>query len=322
VFDTIVMVDWSAANQPKLGRDSIWICRHGEAPVNLATRAEAQFRLAATIAAALSAGQRVLIGFDFPFGYPAGFAARLGLGGRPWRAAWNEIARLLHDDERNRNNRFDIAAELNRRISGGLFPFWGCPQAKAGPHLGVRHHRGHRPGELRERRLVDEFMVGAQPCWKLLGTGSVGGQILTGIPVVRALRDDPRWREVARVWPFETGLQPPCDGSVVFAEVWPSWWDWKAGRRPDEIADAAQVRHVAGVFAARAAAGDLAPLFAGAATLSATERRRVESEEAWMLGVMARRSSGAPRPPSPAREGRGKAATIAGAARRRSRGDR
>ena len=32
-------------------------------------------------------------------------------------------------------------------------------------------------------------MVGAQPCWKLAYTGSVGSQSLTGIPVVRELRD-------------------------------------------------------------------------------------------------------------------------------------
>ena len=33
-------------------------------------------------------------------------------------------------------------------------------------------------------------MRGPQPGWKLAGTGSAGGQALTGIPVLRALRDD------------------------------------------------------------------------------------------------------------------------------------
>ena len=68
-----------------------------------------------------------MVGFDFPFGYPAGFAARLGLEGPPWRAVWDEIARLIEDDEGNRNNRFEVGAEFNRRVSGGRFPFWGCP---------------------------------------------------------------------------------------------------------------------------------------------------------------------------------------------------
>ncbi len=26
MFDTFVIIDWSAANQPNTGRDSIWIC--------------------------------------------------------------------------------------------------------------------------------------------------------------------------------------------------------------------------------------------------------------------------------------------------------
>ena len=73
----------------------------------------------------------MLVGFDFPLGYPAGFAARLGLSGPPWRAVWDEIAGLITDDERNRNNRFDVADALNRRVSGGGFPFWGCPAAPA-----------------------------------------------------------------------------------------------------------------------------------------------------------------------------------------------
>ena len=67
-------------------------------------------------------GERVLLGFDFPFGYPAGFAARLGLPGPPWRAVWDEIAGLVEDDQNNRNNRFDVAAaiqppDLGRRVS-------------------------------------------------------------------------------------------------------------------------------------------------------------------------------------------------------------
>ena len=28
MFDTFLIVDWSAARTPKTGRDSIWICRH------------------------------------------------------------------------------------------------------------------------------------------------------------------------------------------------------------------------------------------------------------------------------------------------------
>jgi hypothetical protein len=301
MFDTFVIVDWSAANTPRTGRDSIWICRHGangESLVNPPTRHAAKSLLGEWLAEARAQNRRILLGFDFPFGYPAGFAARLGLSGPPWRAVWDEIAELLEDDERNFNNRFDVADRLNRRASGEQFPFWGCPSASLRTYLGRKHHRSHQRYGLAERRLVDLHIPTAQPCWKLLGAGSVGGQALTGIPVARALRDDPRWRDRARVWPFETGLCAPVDGTFVLAEVYPSLW--RVSPLPGEPKDAAQVRSVARFFAGRDRAGELAALFAGNLGLSPEERHRVETEEAWTLGVIAPRQR-----PFPAEEDRG-----------------
>ena len=287
MFDTFVMVDWSAANQPRQGRDSIWICwlgPEGERFANPRTRRQAKALLSDWLAAATAGGQRVLVGFDFPFGYPAGFAARLGLSGPPWRAVWDEIARLLSDDELNRNNRFDVAAALNERISGAGFPFWGCPAQPARSCLGRKHHRAHEQSGLAERRLIDEYMRGAQPCWKLLGAGSVGGQSLTGIPVARALRDDPRWCDKAAVWPFETGLCAPAGTQVVFAEVYPSLWR----HGDEEPKDKAQVCAVARHFAELNRQGALRELFAGDPGLAREEHSRVAAEEAWTLGVTAR----------------------------------
>jgi precorrin-8X/cobalt-precorrin-8 methylmutase len=288
MFDTYGMVDWSAASVPRTGRDSIWICwlgPDGERLENPSTRSDARKLLGRRLAAAIAARQRVLLGFDFPFGYPAGFAARLGLSGPPWRAVWNEIARLIEDEEDNRNNRFAVAALLNERVSGSPFPFWGRPARLKSTFLGAKHHKRHDSDELREKRLIDTWMVGAQPCWKLLGAGSVGGQALTGIPVVRQLRDDPRWADHARIWPFETGLRPPDDLAVVFAEVYPSFWK-KIPPAEGRPKDAAQVRFVAQFFAERDRTGDLADLFLGDPGLSAEQRRLVETEEAWTLGVM------------------------------------
>jgi precorrin-8X/cobalt-precorrin-8 methylmutase len=298
MFETFVMVDWSAATVPRTGRDSIWICWHakdGERLENPPTRHAAKSILGDWLAAAVERGERVLIGFDFPFGYPSGFAARLGLSGPPWRAVWDEIAGLLHDSEENGNNRFKIAAEFNRRVSNGCFPFWGRPPAFETPFLGPKHHRGHENGGLAERRLVDLHIPSAQPCWKLLGTGSVGGQALTGIPVVRALRDDPRWSDRVRVWPFETGLQAPEQAAVVIAEVYPSLW--AVTPAAGEPKDAAQVRSVARFFAASDRAGELAALFAGDPSLTREQRDRVETEEAWTLGVTAARQRRVPVPP-------------------------
>jgi hypothetical protein len=291
LFDHYVIVDWSAATRPKTGRDSIWICHrelHGEHHENPATRHLAKRLLAEILDAATSRRERVLLGFDFPFGYPSGFAQRLGLKGTPWRALWDELALLLHDNEDNENDRFEVGAALNRRVSGGRFPFWGCPPGKAGEFLGPRHHRGHTSDEpMQERRLIDEWMVGAQPCWKLAYTGSVGSQTLTGIPVVRELRDDPRWAGRAHIWPFETGLALPDDARIVFAEVWPSWWRKEIRPELGPPNDKAQVRSVAGIFAARDRAGELAAWFAGAPTLTSRQRQIIETEEAWTLGVTA-----------------------------------
>jgi precorrin-8X/cobalt-precorrin-8 methylmutase len=297
MFDTFVMVDWSAAAVPRTGRDSIWICWHakdGERLENPPTRHAAKSILGEWLAAAIGRGERVLVGFDFPFGYPAGFAARLGLSGPPWRAVWDEIAQFLEDSEQNGNNRFEVAAEFNRRVSNGCFPFWGRPPGLGTPFLGPKHHRGHDSGGLAERRLVDLHIPSAQPCWKLLGAGSVGGQALTGIPVVRALRDDPRWVEHARIWPFETGLRAPEHGVVVIAEVYPSLW--AVSPADGEPKDAAQVRSVARFFADSDRAGKLAAFFAGDPSLSREQRNRVETEEAWTLGVTAVRQRPIPVP--------------------------
>src|SRR5258707_13999935 len=80
LFDTYIIVDWSASNVPKRGKDSIWICCRapdGERFENPSTRHKARLLLADMLAEAMANGERVLAGFDFPFGYPAGFAARL-----------------------------------------------------------------------------------------------------------------------------------------------------------------------------------------------------------------------------------------------------
>ena len=295
LFQTYVMVDWSAAAKPRLGADSIWVAALRRGPndqldtlllENLPTRHDAQAVLRACFIGALARGERVLAGFDFPFAYPGGLAARLRLSGPPWRAIWNELAALLHDGRDNDNDRFVVAATLNRRLTGDNYPFWGCPMAAATPMLSPRHHRRHSAQEFPEHRLVERRMRGPQPTWKLAGTGSAGSQALTGIPVLHALRDDPALRGRLRIWPFETGLAAPRrdrQPRVLMAEIYPSMV--AAPRRGGEVKDKAQVRSLARHFAALDATGELAALFAGDPALSSAERRRIEREEGWVLGV-------------------------------------
>src|SRR5260370_19837268 len=296
LFDSYLMVDWSAANTPRRGRDSIWLCylvRRDDklvvtAPENLATRRAAHDRLREILVADLERHRSVLVGCDFPFSYAHGLAKRLGLSGPAWRAVWDEIASHLEDGPDNANNRFAIAAQLNARVSGGAFPFWGCPASKAAPCLAMRHHRRHEAEGLAERRLSDMRLRRLQPGWKLAGTGSAGSQALTGIPIVRRLRDDPLLATRARVWPFETGLRSPgpTDGSgrIVFAEVYPSLRP--AIAKVGEGKASAQVRTIATYFADLDERGGLAAVFAGDPALSESERLVVEQEEGWVLGIV------------------------------------
>jgi hypothetical protein len=70
------------------------------------------------------------------------------------------------------------------------------------------------------------------------------------------------------------------------AEVYPSLWS--VSPQGNEPKDAAQVRTVARYFAERDEAGELDALFAGDPGLTREQRNRVETEEAWTLGVTAR----------------------------------
>jgi precorrin-8X/cobalt-precorrin-8 methylmutase len=75
LFDSYLMVDWSASSTPKRGKDSIWWAvreKSGAEQVgNPATREEAWRDIIDHLEAASSTGRRILVGFDFPFGHRA-----------------------------------------------------------------------------------------------------------------------------------------------------------------------------------------------------------------------------------------------------------
>jgi len=293
LFDSYVMVDWSAAARPRQGRDSIWYAIVTDAArdavpdalENPPTRAAATAALRARLAHLLGAGRRVLAGFDFPFGFPTGTAARLGIRGLPWRNLWQMLDDSLLDGDDNRNNRFDVAEGLNARLSGEPFPFWGNVREEARPLLLRRGRRPHRPGDLAERRLCDRVLRSTQPVWKLAGVGAAGGQALTGIPRVWQIRRDPRLAFRTHIWPFETGLRADSRPHLVLAEIYPSLIE--CAPLPRYPKDAAQVAGLARHFAALDAAGKLEKFFNAAAALPAPERHSIEREEGWILGALA-----------------------------------
>ena len=291
LFDSYVMVDWSGANAPRTGKDSIWVAilssRQNRLRLahlkNLSTRCEATLWLGNRLAALANRGDRILTGFDFPFGFPDGTTQALELSGLPWRQMWQLLSDKIEDDQHNRNSRFDVAEYLNQRLTGEAFPFWGNVREEDRRYLLRRGRRPHKPMDLAEQRIVDQRAPGAQPVWKLAGVGSVGSQTLTGIPKVWALRRDPRLAFRTQIWPFETGLNYSAAGQIIFAEVYPSLFPVKEMQGKPK--DAAQVLAVVKFLAALDQRGTLESLFRGDIALSKTEKTVVEREEAWILGV-------------------------------------
>jgi len=295
LFSAYVIVDWSAAAKPTTGADSIWIgvlkrdvrFRMAFESFNPATRGEAEKRLATILDDLKKRSERALLGFDFPLGFPRGFTAALKLPGeQPWRAAWDQVDKMVKDKADNTNNRFGVASEINRRITGGPFPFWGCPPKDALTTLQPKRTRTHGPDDLPEFRHADLAAKGAASIWKLYYNGSVGGQAILGIPAVRRLKL--ARGEGVKVWPFETGFKAltaaDLDGvEAVVAEVYPSLF--KAQGAPGEVKDLVQVRTTAEHFAKLDEAGKLGALFGAAKGTAADAVLDAEREEGWILGA-------------------------------------
>ena len=270
MFDRYVMVDWSASRSRSTGKDSVWICvlDAGGAMVtaNPETRGRAEAILLRVLHNAVDNGERVLIGFDFPYAYPRGFAAALGLTGPPWLAVWQSLTFHIRDEpSTNKNNRFEVAACLNAQL--GQEVFWGRPSDHVLADLSslrdrVVYRSESNPTGLSEWREVEALLRARgrhpQPAWKLYGNGAVGSQSLTGIPVVARLRNDVILADVSAVWPFEISVPnlPPRRPAIVHAEIWPSLIELNAAR--SRVKDEVQVMTLAAEYSDRDRSGTLA----------------------------------------------------------------
>jgi hypothetical protein len=295
LFSAYVIVDWSAASKPTVGADSIWIgvlkrdlrFRMAFESFNPPTRAEAEKRLSLVLDDLKKRSERALVGFDFPLGFPRGLADALKLPGEaPWSAVWDQIARMVKDKAENTNNRFGVAAELNRRLTGGPFPFWGCPPKDALTTLQPKRSRAHGPDDLPEFRHADLAAKGAASIWKMYYNGSVGGQAILGMPAVRRLKQ--ARTETAKVWPFETGFKALTEADlegveIVLAEVYPSLL--KPQSAPGEVKDLAQVRATAEHFARLDEASRLGAVFGPPKAAAPDLVLDAEREEGWILGA-------------------------------------
>lgn len=275
-FDSVLVVDWSAASKrapARPSKDAIWLglIREGaaQAPIYCRTRIDAEARIAAIMEEERAAGRRLLAGFDFPFGYPAGFAHAITGNDDPL-GLWDWLAARITDAESGENNRFDVAEAINA-LFDGPGPLWGKTDKDRWP--GIPYAKaGIAYDTVPERRACDLAANAASSCFQLCYHPTVGSQILMGLPVLSRLR---RQQGVA-VWPFQRWQDAP----IVLAEIWPGLIEpaVRAAAAGDSalIRDAAQVELLAKALS-RVPAGRLHAMM--------TDLPEAAAEEAWILGA-------------------------------------
>jgi hypothetical protein len=200
------MVDWSGGARRRGNRsDTIWIA-HGRtsadhsATTSPFSRGEAIELVGALLEEEIANGSRVLVCFDFAYGYPRDFPASLltatgkGDADLPWLQVWRYLSEAIRDDEgttpgrrpTNRSNRFEVANQINSLLSissEAAGPFW-CGGSEA--HRYIPPKRPPQPFQtaqgytVKPLRLTDERARSGTP-FRLFGTASVGSQSLTGI---------------------------------------------------------------------------------------------------------------------------------------------
>lgn len=308
LFDRYIAVDWSAANSPKRGRDSIWIGElgpEGRVPSeNPPTRHAAMAAIAARLLSARQSGQRIMLGFDFVFGYPRGAAAAIveaisdlahasagtfplagedgWRGEQPgWLQLWSILTRLVIDAPDNTSNRFQLAEAINHRLADGPH-FWGHPHQHS--YAGLHPKRPVAAyTKIPERRTAERYLRSAQPVWKLTGVGSVGSQAMLGIARLAALRTDPRFAADIAVWPFETGFADHLSKPITIVEIYPSLFPvTEADGLPR---DRAQVERTTTRFAELDRAGLLTSFLSSPSELTSQERAILVAEEGWIAGA-------------------------------------
>lgn len=293
LFNAYIAVDWSAASKAGIGADSVMIgvlkrdvrfrlTFESFAP---ATRAEGEKRLAAILDDLKKRGEKAFVGFEFPLGFPRGLAEGLKLPGPPWSAVWAQLDKMVKDKADNTNNRFAVGSEINRRLTNGPFPFWGCPPRDTLTTLQPKKQREHGADETPEFRQTDLAAKGASP-WKLYYAGAVGGHAILGIPMVRRLKT--ARGEAMKVWPFETGFQAltPADLEgieLLAAELGPD--TRTAAPAPGETKEVARIRAVVERIAKLDDAGKLGAAFAPPKNLAADFVELAATEEGWGLAL-------------------------------------
>jgi len=331
LFDDIVMVDWSSNTAPKTGPDSIWSSHKAtgrptqSSPTNHPTRRDAEEYLFGLVDELVvrprergASPSRMLVGLDFPFGFPEGVLAAVGPLLRTPLATYRDLWRWFHaerfDQQRGSGhtalygNDLHVAARFNdllyRARSSAVPASWDPDQDGRFFVLGG----GDRPAQLQRRGISLPTLAGtklfgagksrgtvrrtdtaasgtaqAASLWQLDGPGAVGRQMVSGLPTLHRLLLFCSANAVSvEVWPLDNGFTPPVPtADIVVVEIFPSLFkaQYLGEHHPQ---DADQVHTYAETVAAADQAGTLGSWFtpSGAATPHGYER-----EEAWMFGL-------------------------------------
>ena len=269
IFDSYLIVDWSANSTPKTGSDSIWIaCGSDESSIELFnpnTRASAMLIIKQLLS---EVNGKVLVGFDFPFGYPSDAYKNLGIA--DWLNLWDVLTCLVEDSTNNSNNRFQVAEELNKNFEPDG-PFWGYPKSKKLSFQDLPFYKPKGFGQIlpNEKRLVEKLVPRTKSVWQLNGVGAVGGQTILGIPFVNILKE----AFDSSVWPFSN-----LDAKIIFAEIYPALWPVE---KTESVLDASQVKSVLKKLSELDNLGDLETLL----NIGYNVSEKVQKQEGWILGA-------------------------------------
>ena len=202
-FDAFVAIDWSGAARNYAGV-AVAVCNAGQGSPRLVASRNARWKrqeVAEWIKSYLKRGRRVLIGFDFAFGFP--FEDCGYLGGQA--AGVDRI--------------FDLWALIERRCAGE--PDFGCNPFVAYPDYAELFWKtGRRPERWIERKRYTEkacaetTQTRPDTLYKLLHSKQVGKGSITGMRVLHHIRSSVG-NDVA-VWPFEVPRRS------VIVEIYPT----------------------------------------------------------------------------------------------------
>ena len=296
-FSSVIMVDWSASNKPsspKPKKDAIFVGQDDRLPAYCRTRAMAMELIEKRLR---TTPGRILLGFDFAFGFPPGFAKAL-TGKSDARAVWADLAGRIRDGKNNENNRFQVADALNAGTPGEG-PFWGRPSGLALSHLDMKKRA---QAAYPEFRAIERQSKGAKSVWQLAGAGAVGSQTLVGLAHLHRLCE--AFGDEIAVWPMQSGWQRP-DARITLVEIYPALLSrapldglsqgWDASDALYQIPDAVQVRGLCHAFHRAQEQGDLDPFFAEPKGLADPDR--VAREEGWIFGVTPHKPASDLQPP-------------------------